>query len=72
VCWGLCEADAKRFAEEVIDRSRGMEVARLNEAETEELEFVVDPIELSGTSYLYIQKLTLVVTNAGKPDCRVI
>ena len=72
VCWGLCEADAKRFAEEVIDRSRGMEVARLNEAETEELEFVVDPIELSGTSYLCIQKLTLVVTNAGKPDCRVI
>ncbi|CAA7267000.1 unnamed protein product [Cyclocybe aegerita] len=45
VCWGLGETDAKRFATEVIDHAKGIEVARLAEPETEELEFVVDPIE---------------------------
>ncbi|TFK40378.1 hypothetical protein BDQ12DRAFT_680859 [Crucibulum laeve] len=45
VCWGLGENDAKRFAAEVIDRAPGIEVAPLKEPETEELEFVVDPIE---------------------------
>jgi len=49
VCWGLGLDDAKRFAVEVIDRAPGIEVAPLQEAETEELEFVVDPIELGGT-----------------------
>jgi uncharacterized Rmd1/YagE family protein len=45
VCWGLGEADAKEFANEVIEKARGMQVSPLKEVETEELEFVVDPIE---------------------------
>ncbi|KAF8071930.1 hypothetical protein FPV67DRAFT_1483191 [Lyophyllum atratum] len=45
VCWGLGEKDSQRFAAEVIDRTPGIKVAPLAEAETEELEFVVDPIE---------------------------
>ncbi|KAF9468069.1 hypothetical protein BDZ94DRAFT_1247108 [Collybia nuda] len=45
VCWGLGEDEAKRFAAEVIDRAPGIEVAPLKEVETEELEFVIDPIE---------------------------
>ncbi|KDR76248.1 hypothetical protein GALMADRAFT_67782 [Galerina marginata CBS 339.88] len=45
VCWGLGEAEAKRFHMEVIQRARGIEVASLKEPETEELEFVVDPID---------------------------
>ena len=53
VCWGLSESDAKVFAKEVIGQAFGMEVNRLQEPETEELEFVVDPSELSGAcSYL--------------------
>lgn len=48
VCWGLREAEARRFAAEVIDLVPGIKVAPLAEAETEELEFVVDPIELGG------------------------
>jgi uncharacterized Rmd1/YagE family protein len=54
VCWGLGESDAKRFAAEVIDRAPGIEVAPLQEVETEELEFVVDPIELGGTCFCEI------------------
>jgi uncharacterized Rmd1/YagE family protein len=53
VCWGLGEDDARRFAMEVIDRAPGIEVAPLREAETEELEFVIDPIELGGAYYLH-------------------
>jgi uncharacterized Rmd1/YagE family protein len=53
VCWGLGEQDARRFAAEVIDRTPGIKVAPLAEAETEELEFVVDPIELGGAYYLH-------------------
>jgi len=45
VCWGLVEEDAKRFAAEVIDHAPGIEVGPLKEHETEELEFVFDPIE---------------------------
>jgi len=45
VCWGLGEADAKSFAAEVIDKARGIQVAPIREAELEELEFVIDPIE---------------------------
>ncbi|KAF9533810.1 hypothetical protein CPB83DRAFT_757193 [Crepidotus variabilis] len=45
VCWGLGEADAKKFAEQYIEKSKGMEVSRLKEIETEELEFVVDAVE---------------------------
>ncbi|KAF8806963.1 hypothetical protein BYT27DRAFT_7190667 [Phlegmacium glaucopus] len=45
VCWGLGEDKAKRFAAEVIDRTPGIEVGPLKEHETEELEFVFDPIE---------------------------
>lgn len=48
VCWGLGEADARKFAQEVIMRVPGIEVAPLKEVETEELEFVTDPIELGG------------------------
>jgi uncharacterized Rmd1/YagE family protein len=46
VCWGLGEDDAKRFAKQVISRPE-VEVAPLKEVETEELEFVTDPTELS-------------------------
>jgi uncharacterized Rmd1/YagE family protein len=46
VCWGLGEDDAARFASEVIARAPEAQVARLKENETEELEFVMDPIEL--------------------------
>ncbi|KAF8896330.1 hypothetical protein BD779DRAFT_1495251 [Infundibulicybe gibba] len=45
VCWGLDEADVRRFRDEVISAAPGLEVAPLRELETEELEFVVDPIE---------------------------
>ena len=45
VCWGLGELEAKAFAAEVIDKARGIQVSPLKEVETEELEFVVDPIE---------------------------
>ncbi|KAJ7756438.1 hypothetical protein DFH07DRAFT_820594 [Mycena maculata] len=45
VSWGLEEAEAHRFALEVISRVPGVEVAPLKAPETEELEFVVDPIE---------------------------
>lgn len=43
--WGLDEAEVKRFSLEVIGKARGIEVGSLQEAETEELEFVVDPSE---------------------------
>jgi required for meiotic nuclear division protein 1 len=45
VCWGLQEEEAKTFAEEVINFVPGVEVSSLREPETEELEFVVDPLE---------------------------
>ncbi|KAJ7170702.1 hypothetical protein C8R43DRAFT_980562 [Mycena crocata] len=45
VCWGFEEDEAHRFALEVIEQVPGMEVAPLKVPETEELEFVVDPIE---------------------------
>lgn len=45
VSWGLDEAETRRFASEVIERTPGMQVAPLRDPETEELEFVVDPIE---------------------------
>jgi uncharacterized Rmd1/YagE family protein len=46
VCWGLEEKDARKFAAEVIKPD--VEIAPLNEPETEELEFVTDPTELGG------------------------
>ncbi|KAG5645928.1 hypothetical protein DXG03_004717 [Asterophora parasitica] len=49
VCWGLGEQDARRFEAEIINCAPGIKVEPLTEAETEELEFVVDPIELGGT-----------------------
>ncbi|KAF8840178.1 hypothetical protein BDN67DRAFT_968879 [Paxillus ammoniavirescens] len=39
VCWGLSEDEARRFAKEVLAPS---EIGSLQEAETEELEFVTD------------------------------
>ena len=45
VCWGLGEESAKKFVAEVIERTPGIEVGPLKEHETEELEFVCDPIE---------------------------
>ena len=44
VCWGLGEDEAMRFAKEVLSKSR-VEVARLKEPESEDLEFVTDPAE---------------------------
>ncbi|KZT20140.1 hypothetical protein NEOLEDRAFT_1141095 [Neolentinus lepideus HHB14362 ss-1] len=44
VCWGLGEEDARQFAQEVIGGT-GVEVGHLKEAETEELDFVMDPTE---------------------------
>ena len=44
VCWGLGEDDARKFASEVLAKA-GVEVEPLNEAETEDLEFVMDPSE---------------------------
>ena len=47
VCWGLDEEGAARFAREVLRGAEeaGAVVARLKEAETEDLEFVTDPAE---------------------------
>lgn len=61
VCWGLTEEDAKVFQKEVITRAPGMEVGQLREPETEELEFVVDPIELSG-AYSHIDGIPLTMS----------
>ncbi len=52
VCWGLGEAEAKRFTREIISRAPGIEVTTLNEPETEELEFAVDPTEYAPFSAL--------------------
>ncbi|KAG6817657.1 hypothetical protein H0H87_005414 [Tephrocybe sp. NHM501043] len=57
VCWGLVEQEARRFAAEVIDQATGLKVVPLAEAETEELEFVVDPIELGGACSTSIKNL---------------
>ncbi|THV07442.1 hypothetical protein K435DRAFT_742622 [Dendrothele bispora CBS 962.96] len=45
VCWGLDEDDARIFAEDVLGRIPGLQVGPLKDAETEELEFVMDPSE---------------------------
>jgi required for meiotic nuclear division protein 1 len=45
VCWGLDEEDARAFAKNVLGGVSGLEVGPLKEAETEELEFVMDPSE---------------------------
>jgi len=45
VCWGLDEDDARTFAKDVLGRVPGLQVGPLKEAETEELEFVMDPSE---------------------------
>lgn len=52
VCWGLGEAETKRFAKEVIGRAPGIEVTALQEPETEELEFAVDPIEYAPSFFI--------------------
>ncbi|KAH9917039.1 uncharacterized protein B0H18DRAFT_884224 [Fomitopsis serialis] len=44
VCWGLEEAQARKFASEFL-RKPVVEVAPLREPETEDLEFVTDPEE---------------------------
>jgi required for meiotic nuclear division protein 1 len=44
VCWGLGETEAERFAQDIIKKSKA-EIAPLNEAESEDLEFVTDPTE---------------------------
>lgn len=53
VCWGLGEQDARRFADTVLSKP-GVQVGSLKEAETEELEFVMDPTELGG-AHNYVQ-----------------
>ncbi|KAH7915622.1 hypothetical protein BJ138DRAFT_1132517 [Hygrophoropsis aurantiaca] len=45
VCWGLGEAEARQFADEIISAGEDIQLAPLREAETEELEFVTDPTE---------------------------
>lgn len=74
VCWGLGEEDARRFAVEVIGRAPGIEVDPLKEPETEELEFVTDPIELGGAYCSLCKHLTLLFFPflAGIPDYKVI
>ncbi|KAI0784848.1 hypothetical protein C8Q75DRAFT_723666 [Abortiporus biennis] len=42
VCWGLEEEEARRFSDEVL-KSSGVELSKLKEPETEDLEFVTDP-----------------------------
>jgi required for meiotic nuclear division protein 1 len=44
VCWGLGEDEAGVFAREVLGRAN-IEIGRMKEAETEDLEFVTDPSE---------------------------
>ena len=44
VCWGLSEAEARKFARKVLG-FQGVQVGRLREPETEELDFVTDPSE---------------------------
>jgi uncharacterized Rmd1/YagE family protein len=58
VCWGLGETEAILFAKKVIGRAHALEVAPLTEPETEELEFVVDPIELGGAYHARYRDLT--------------
>lgn len=70
VCWGLGEDDAHRFAIEVLDRAPGIAVAPLKEPETEELEFVTDPIELGGTFNICERYLTYFLST-GIRDCKV-
>ncbi len=68
VCWGLQEADARRFAAEVIGRASNIEVGPLKEPETEELEFVTDSEE---SVFLVVPNVLLIAT-LGTPGCRVI
>ncbi len=44
VCWGLGEAEAQKFAKEILSRSQS-EIESLSEPESEDLEFVSDPSE---------------------------
>ena len=44
VCWGLGEDEAAHFARETLSKD-GVQIGRLKEPETEDLEFVTDPSE---------------------------
>lgn len=44
VCWGLEEVDAQKFARDFL-RGSVVEIGRLPELETEDVEFVTDPEE---------------------------
>lgn len=44
VCWGLGEAEAQKFARDIVARAKA-ELSPLKEPETEDLEFVTDPSE---------------------------
>jgi len=44
VCWGLSEVEARKFARKVLG-FQGVQVGRLREPETEELDFIMDPSE---------------------------
>jgi uncharacterized Rmd1/YagE family protein len=74
VCWGLEEREARRFAAEFVKPD--VEVAPLNEAETEELEFVTDPTELGGVpvKYLIVLKNSLLpfFYRTGPLACKAI
>lgn len=45
VCWGGGEEAAKAFADEFLDRDKKIQVGKLDEAESEELDFVTDHTE---------------------------
>jgi required for meiotic nuclear division protein 1 len=70
VAWGLDESEVRKFSREIIDRTAGMSAPKLSEPESEELEFVVDPSELSVMKFC----ICLFMLNTARPDklgCRV-
>lgn len=51
VCWGLTEDEAKKFSRQVLSFPE-VQVGPLQEAETEELDFITDPSEYVSNSSL--------------------
>lgn len=68
VSWGLAEKDAEQFVSQVIARSPEAQVGPLKEPETEELEFVTDPIEFSESCIL--RDIFLILSPSGILDCK--
>jgi hypothetical protein len=57
---------------DIIGRAPGIEVDTLKEPETEELEFVTDPIELGGAYCSLGRDLTQLPFRAGTPGYKAI